>query len=140
MTAKPPPEVANPRLAGFLRGLLDAKGQEAAWADEKTRMEGLALKAMEGIKSTTFTDADGDTHQATRVDPEGVETDFAALRKKLTAAQWALITTQVVDTKKLEAAILTGQISKEVVAAASQVKPRKSYILFTQKRGGRRRK
>jgi regulator of replication initiation timing len=57
--------------------------------------------------------------------------DEDKLRKRLGASLWNKITTRVLDKKKLEAFVASGEISTTVLAACSEEKPSNPFVKVT---------
>lgn len=71
---------------------------------------------------------DGDPITAVLVTPTKVDVDPVELRKHLTDDQWRGITVQVIDNKKLEAAIRAGEVDPVVVSSCSTERPVAPHI------------
>lgn len=66
--------------------------------------------------------------KATRVQNSSIRMDEAALKSKVGAKLWSKITTLVLDKKKLEAFVASGEIDPLVVAECSQEVTSKPFI------------
>lgn len=94
------------------------------------------LDSMEeaGLTKVQATDpATGDVVQATVVKGEIVTTDDAKLKKRVGATIWNKITNRTLDKSLLDAAIKAGDVSSVDVAAASTVRPKKTFVKITRK-------
>ena len=83
------------------------------------------------IKSLTVEDPDGRQIKVTKV--QGIRTiiDEGSLKSKLGAKMWNKVSTQVLDKKKLEAHIATGDIDPLLVADCSTEQTNKPYVKLT---------
>jgi hypothetical protein len=110
------------------------------YAQAKEQAKALAVKMVELEKNLvanfragmhkTIEIEDGAV-KATLVEGSRVVTDADKLEAALSPAQWKSITKPVLDKEKLEAMIVIGKIDKSVVAAASEEKDSKPYILVS---------
>lgn len=131
---------ATDKLANLAAMLKDAQDERDAWQSEVERVQGMLLDAVGDRGPQTVQDG-ADSVRITAVRAERVVTDPTKLRQKLGPILWKLVTSQVLDTRKLEAAITTGQINPAIVAAASTIVPNKPYVKVTRtkSKGGRRK-
>lgn len=93
------------------------------------------LEAFEHVEqsSKTFTHSDGRRFTVTRVQGSSVVIDEEKLKNRLGASMWNKITARVLDRKKLEAFIGSGEIPTTVVAACSDEVPKAAYVKVTAK-------
>ena len=113
----------------------DAEQAEALFREAQDELVSL----MEKLDDRTVVVEDeltGKTYSGTLVQSEVLEIDEAGLKKALGAKLWAKVTKQVLDKKKLEACVTTGDISPVIVAANSVEKARRPYVRFTTKQPG----
>jgi hypothetical protein len=131
---------ANPEVQRLALLLEEAKGEVRAWEAEVERLTPMVIAAMHGRKQQVVQDGN-DELVVNAMHGSTIELDQAMLKRKLGAAAWKLITSEVLDKRKLEAAMVTEQIDPGIVAACSTEKPKKSYVTVTRKktRGGRKR-
>lgn len=84
-----------------------------------------------GYKSHTVTGEDGTIHKATFVQAMRVGLDEASLKTKVGATMWRKITTLVLDKRKLDAFVKSGEIDPMVVASVTTEEPNKPFIKIT---------
>lgn len=111
------------------------KRQDEIGAQIKERQDEL-LKQLESseLDKLIFKDEeDGVTITGTVVRSETVSMDEEALKKKVGASTWKKITSLVLDKKKLDIAMSSGDVSLTDVAAVSTTTPRSPYIRITVK-------
>ncbi len=77
---------------------------------------------------TLDVEVDGRPVTITRVQAVRTEIDEVALRESLDKSEWLKVTTRVLDKKKLEAHIASGEIDVRVVADCTSEKPSSPYI------------
>jgi hypothetical protein len=127
-------------LARLARLLDEAKAELSAWQAEVDRINGMLLDKVAKGQPREVNDGDT-TIRVTAVHGERVVTDPLKLRKKLNPEQWRMVTSTVLDNRKLEAAMTTGAVDPTLVASVSEVVASKPYIKVTRTktRGARRR-
>ena len=108
--------------------------EEAQRAFQEAQDEIVEIMESQGIPSvSTLEESTGLQYTGTLVVGESVEFDEAALRKTLGVKMWDEVTRRVVDRKKLEARIATGDITAKAVEKNTIRKPRKPYLKLTVK-------
>ena len=117
-------------LEGDLYKLAKAKEDVASLAKTIALLEIEVVTAMElaGLDKIALP---GDTIKGTLVKAIRVVTDYDALEKLLTPAQWKRVTKSVLDKEKLEAEIVVGRIEASVIASVSEEKENKPYVRIT---------
>lgn len=113
--------------------LLRAEGADIADQVKVKQSEVLTLLKRAGINSHKFIDSDGHSLSTTVVQGTKIALDEEKLRKKVGAALWNKITTRVLDRKKLEAFVASGEVSQTVLAQCSDETPNTPYIKITVK-------
>lgn len=66
------------------------------------------------------------------VQATSIVVDEQALRKRVGAAMWNKITTRILDRKKLDAYLATGELKPTTIAAVSTEKENAPYVKITQ--------
>lgn len=84
-----------------------------------------------GLKTTTVVDGDKQ-YKMTFVANDRVSLDEEGLKKALPAKLWKRVTKEVLDRKKLEDAVNSGEVTPEIVGAYTSVSRTKPYIRFTE--------
>lgn len=103
-------------------------------ADEHKQLQLQAVELCHEAKQTKVV-FDADERQVTGTLVEGVNSvlDAEALRDALTPEQWEKITIPVLDKDLLEAHVLTGEISADLVESFTEIRPRAAFLKFTEK-------
>jgi hypothetical protein len=115
------------RLAA-VKHALDELGKQKN--DIEARLVG-TMKA--GGLAAVDTTVEGESCSGTLVEAERVVYDQDALEAALDTSQWIGVTKTVIDTERLEAAVVTGLVDEQVVAKCSEVKTNKPYVKVTNK-------
>jgi hypothetical protein len=111
--------------------------EEAQRAFQSAQQEIVDLMQTYSVpRVSAFEDETGLRYTGTLVESDVSELDQDGLRKSLDQSMWERVTRRVVDPKKLEAHVITGDIDESVVAKHTVVKRRKPYIRFTVKQQG----
>ena len=105
----------------------EAKDIEAQIKDTQARVLAGLTKA--GEKSRDVVNDDGRTIHATMVQGVTTSIDAEALEAAVGEKKWLLISTRVLDMKKLEARIATEDIDAAIVAEVTHEKPKAPYVL-----------
>lgn len=115
--------------ANLLRYAVAKKvAKKAAESQSKAEADLISAMRAAGQETVSATLDSGANVKGTLVEGETVSYDFDRLKKQLTPAQWKKITVDVVDKTLLEAEVTVGNIDANVVAACSEVKPRKAFV------------
>jgi hypothetical protein len=113
---------------------LDAKRREADLLKKEIGdLQDALLEQLGDLKSFTVEADDGRTLRATRVQSTSWSIDEPALQTELGATTWNRVTTRVLDRKKLEAYIASGDIDPVVVASVSTEKTNKPFIRLSDR-------
>lgn len=113
----------NEMLLEKISQLEGSKKEAKFWKEQvdKLQAESVVLMKHAGLKRFL---------NATLVEPEPLVTDPAALKKKIGARLWKLVSSEHLDQKKLEGAMATGQVDPLIVASVSEVMHSQPYIRF----------
>ena len=106
-----------------------AKHERARLDDHIADLQAAIIAQMDSQGQTTMVvDLEDRSIKATKV--QGVRTiiNEGALKSKLGAKRWEHVSTRVLDKKKLEAHIATGEVDPLAVAECSTEQPNKPYI------------
>jgi hypothetical protein len=113
---------------------LKTVAEEAHQAFLKAQQELVDLMEADDLRTAvTYEDTTGMYYTGTLIKQETVDYAEEDLREEIGEQLWDMITTRVLDKKKLEASVVTGQIPADVVAGHSTVKARRPYIRFAVK-------
>lgn len=113
---------------------LKAIAEEAQQAYQNAQRELIDLMETYDVPSAgAFEDETGLYYTGTLVKSEVAELDENGLHRSLGPDLWDMITTRIVDKKKLDAHVTTGDITPGMVAKHTLIKPRKPYVRFTVK-------
>lgn len=82
-------------------------------------------------QKTVAVDTDDRTIKATKVQPVRTIIDESTLKKSLGEKVWMKVSTRVLDKKKLEAYMATGEVDPMIVAECSTESPSSPYIKLT---------
>lgn len=116
-------------IAGLNREIAGLEDQKKAHTAELCDL--MQASKDKTIKVTT---SDGLIAQGTLVAPQPtLVLDEGKLKKNLGAKLWVAITTRVLDRKKLDAFLASGEIDAAVIAQCSNESPRTPYIKITVK-------
>ena len=110
--------------------LAKAKEEAVVLAKRIAELELVVIAAMDAAHLDKFA-SPNDAVKGTLVKAMRVVTDYDALEKLLSPAQWKRVTKPVLDKEKLEAEIVVGRIDASVVASVSEEKPNKPYLRIT---------
>lgn len=125
--------VVDTALQRDLLLLEEAKAEVAAWTAEVDRIQSRMCERV--VRGEPIVVDDGDEEvRGTPIFGGTVVLDEGKLKRRVGAEKFNKVTVQVLDKKKLEAAMLTGLIPTEWVAECSEEKPSKPYIRITRKR------
>jgi len=97
---------------------------------EKAQLELIDYMKANQRKSAVVQHGDEEKLRATLVTPERLKVDEPALKKAVGYKLWGKITVPKLDRKKLEEAVLLGDIDPVVVSQCSQIAETKAYITF----------
>jgi len=114
--------------------LLDELKREAKGLDEQIKdIQREVLAAMLKRKDKTLVvDVEGNrTVKATLVQPTNTRLDAEKLEVALGEKTWLLVSTRVLDQKKLEARIATEEVDAGIVAECTTTTPGTSYVKIT---------
>ena len=105
--------------------------------DVKTAQEELVgIMQNDGRKTATVPNQAGTGDLSiTLVEGSTMVLDEAKLKVALGAQMWNKVTTRVLDRKKLDAFVASGEINPLVIARASSEKPRTPFVKVVPKRG-----
>jgi hypothetical protein len=108
--------------------------EEAQRAFQNAQSELVDLMETHGVPSANaFEEQTGLHYTGTLVKSETSELDEVSLRHDLGPHLWELVTKRVIDKKKLDAHVVTGDITPATVAKNTLTKPRRPYVRFTVK-------
>jgi len=127
-------EEQNPNEALLLRvAKLKAKAEQAEATYREAQEDLIALLSC-GEDRTITAQCGTNSVTGTLVTSETLTINEDGLAKALGAKVWAKCTKRVLDKKKLEALITTGEINAVVVAANSSENARKPYVRISTKK------
>lgn len=107
----------------------DLKDQSDAVASALAAEKDIIIAHMErnGRKNLTV-DFEGKSYSVTKIQATSVRIDEAKLQKGLGAKLWEKVTTRVLDKKKLEAYMASGEVDATVVAKCSEDHENAPYL------------
>lgn len=118
-----------------VRTIADLKAQAAQLSETISSLQGQIIDQMDemGEKTVRVKAADGTTIIATRTQSARYAIDEKSLQSKLGAALWKKVTTRILDRKKLDAFVASGEIEPLVVAECTTESHNAPYIKITRK-------
>ena len=122
-------KIVRKSVAAKIIELEAAKHERARLDDRIADLQAAIIAQMDSQEQTTMVvDLEDRNIKVTKV--QGIRTiiDEISLKKKLGAKAWEHVSTRVLDKKKLEAHIATGEVDPLVVAECSTEQPNKPYL------------
>lgn len=115
-----------PELESMVRHLKELKEASVAASAAFEHYQQLVIETMGEQKSTKVGNL-----RMTVVRGTTVKINEASLKKALGAPLWRKVTKQVLDKPKLEEMVNSGDVDLNVVAAHTEVIPKKAYVSFS---------
>lgn len=112
--------------------LQELKQERDAIDAEIKEMQQEVIDALDELNEKSISvDIEGRQVKATKVEPVRTTIDEASLKRALGEKSWMKVSTRILDKKKLEAFIATGEIDAMVVAECTTENPSSPYIKIT---------
>jgi hypothetical protein len=112
--------------------LQELKQERDAIDAEIKAMQQEVIDALDDLNEKSISvDIEGRQVKATKVEPVRTTIDENSLKRALGEKAWMKVSTRILDKKKLEAYIATGEVDAMVVAECTTENPSSPYIKIT---------